>query len=76
MAFGNRSGERQTETDDGDGALASERADKSALGSHVESVGLEHLSGGAGVKSLVFGHFRRGNHLGRYQNNHRAFGSS
>ena len=51
MAFGNRSGKRETETDAGTGALASERAGKSALRGHAESAELEHHSGGAGVKS-------------------------
>ena len=57
MAFGNRSGEREMKTNDGNGALAGERAGKSAPGSHAESAGLEHLSSGTGVKSLFSGNF-------------------
>ena len=60
MAFGNRSGERETETNDGNGALAGERAGESASGGHAESAGLEHLSGGTGVKSLFSGIFEVG----------------
>ena len=60
MAFGNRSGERETETNDGNGALASDRAGTSASGGYAESARLEHLSGGAGVKSLFFAIFEVG----------------
>ncbi len=69
MAVGDRSVERQTETDAGNGALESERAGESAPGSHAESAGLEHLSGGTGVKCPVFGFFRDENHPGCCQIN-------
>ncbi len=49
-AFWNRSGERETGTKVVNGTLESERAGKSAPGGYVKSTGLEHFSGGQGVK--------------------------
>ena len=57
MAVGDRGGERQTETNAGTGALASERAGESAPGGDAESAGMEHLSGGAVVTKLRFSPF-------------------
>ena len=51
---GHRSGERETETNDGVRALAGKRAGAGALRGHAERAGLEHLAGGAGVKCTDF----------------------